>query len=150
MTKQATDADVEALSAALVTYASRLGRAVSRLTAPEIPAATLRLLAQLDELGPVGISRLAQADRCSQPTMSGAVQHLADKGWVTKTTNPADARSSLIELTEAGRNVLDGARRRIGAVVAERLQADPCHDVDDVAAAVTLLEHLLPADQGAQ
>ncbi len=144
------DTDVEALSAALVTYASRLGRAVSRLTAPEIPAATLRLLAQLDELGPVGISRLAQADRCSQPTMSGAVQNLVNKGWVTKTPNPADARSSLIELSEAGTTVLDDARRRIGAVVAERLEADPCHDVSDVAAAVALLEHLLPADQGVQ
>ncbi|HLN76430.1 MAG TPA: MarR family transcriptional regulator [Nocardioidaceae bacterium] len=150
MTKQAAVSDVQALSASLVTYASRLGRAVSRLTAQEIPAATLRLLAQLDELGPVGISRLAQADRCSQPTMSGTVQHLVDKGWVTKTPNPADARSSLIELSEAGATVLDEARRRIGAVVAERLEADPCHDVSDVAAAVALLEHLLPTDQGAQ
>ena len=138
------------LCAELVTYASRLGRAVSRATAPDLPAATLRLLAQLDEFGAAGISRLAEADRCSQPTMSGAVQHLADRGWVTKKPNPADARSSLVELTEAGARVLAEARSRIGAVVAERLDADPCHSTADVAAAVALLEHLLRPEQGVQ
>jgi DNA-binding MarR family transcriptional regulator len=142
--------DLVSLSSTLVTYASRLGRAVSRVAAPDVPAATLRLLAQLDELGPVGISRLAKADRCSQPTMSGAVQHLVEKGWATKTTNPDDARSSLVRVTTAGVGVLDDARRRIGTVVAERLEADPCHDVADVAAAVALLEHLLPSEQGVQ
>lgn len=142
--------DVVALSSTLVTYASRLGRAVSRRTAPDLPAATLRLLSQLDELGPVGISRLARADRCSQPTMSGAVQHVVDKGWATKTANPDDARSSLVELTDTGRAVLEDSRRRIGAVVAERLEADPCHDVADVAAAVALLQHLLTPEQGVQ
>ena len=142
--------DVVALTATLVTYAGRLGRAVSRVAAPDLPAATLRLLAQLDELGPSGISRLAKADRCSQPTMSAAVQHLVEKGWATKTANPEDARSSLVQLSEAGRGVLDDARRRIGAVVAERLEADPRHDIADVAAAAALLQHLLPPEQGVQ
>lgn len=136
-----------ALSARLVTYAARLGRAMSRAAAPDIPAATLRLLAQIDELGTAGVSRLAQADRCSQPTMSTAVQGLVDRGWATKTPNPDDARASLVELTPTGADVLTQARRRIGAVVAERLAADPRHDLDDLAAAVSLLEHLLP-DQG--
>jgi DNA-binding MarR family transcriptional regulator len=139
--------DVVALTATLVTYAGRLGRAVSRVAAPDLPAATLRLLAQLDELG---LSRLAKADRCSQPTMSAAVQHLVEKGWATKTANPEDARSSLVQLSEAGRGVLDDARRRIGAVVAERLEADPRHDIADVAAAAALLQHLLPPEQGVQ
>jgi DNA-binding MarR family transcriptional regulator len=129
--------------AALVMYSARLGRAVSRVCLADVPAATLRLLSQIGELQPVGIGRLAEADRCSQPTMSGAVQKLADKGWVSKTPNPVDARSALVELTPAGTTVLHGARRRIAAVVAERLAADDCHDLDDVRAAVTLLQHLL-------
>jgi DNA-binding MarR family transcriptional regulator len=131
------------LISALVMYSARLGRAISQVSLAEVPAATLRLLSQIDELAPIGISQLAQADRCSQPTMSGAVQNLADKGWVTKTPHPADARSSLVELTPAGATVLRGARARLGAVVAERLAADPCHDLADVRAAVTLLQHLL-------
>jgi DNA-binding MarR family transcriptional regulator len=135
--------DAESTIAALVMYSARLGRAVSRVSLADVPAATLRLLSQIDELAPVGIGRLAEADRCSQPTMSGAVQKLADKGWVTKTPHPTDARSSLVDLTPAGATVLRGARSRMAAVVGERLDADACHDLDDVRAAVTLLQHLL-------
>jgi DNA-binding MarR family transcriptional regulator len=129
--------------AALVMYSARLGRAISRVSLADVPAATLRLLSQIGELQPVAIGRLAAADRCSQPTMSGAVQKLADRGWVTKKPSPDDARSALVELTPAGATVLHGARSRIAAVVAERLDADDCHGLDDVRAAVTLLQHLL-------
>lgn len=128
---------------ALVIHSARLGRAISRVSVEDVPAATLRLLALLDELGPVTIRRLAEADRCSQPTMSGAVQHLVDKDWAAKSSNPRDARSSLTTLTPTGAGVLAGARRRISEMVLDRLAADPCHDVPDVEAAVRLLQHLL-------
>ena len=124
-------------------YAGRLVRAVSRRTAPDVPAATLRLLSQVDELAPVGISQLAEADRCSQPTMSSAVAHLVEKGWAVKRPHPSDARSTLVELTDAGRETLATARRRNADVVASRLLADARHDADDLAAAVALLQHLL-------
>ena len=139
--------DAESALAALVMYSARLGRAISRVSLSDVPAATLRLLSQIDELAPVGIGRLAEADRCSQPTMSGAIQKLADKGWVSKTPHPTDARSSLVDLTPAGVTVLRGARSRMAAVIGDRLDADACHDLDDVRATVTLLQHLL-RDEG--
>lgn len=147
MSQSISSVEAESTIAALVTYSARLGRAISRVTLSDVPAATLRLLSQIDELQPVGIGRLAAADRCSQPTMSGAVQKLADKGWVSKTAHPTDARSSLVELTPAGATVLAGARQRMALLIGDRLAADPCHDLDDVRAAVTLLQHLL-RDQG--
>ena len=124
-------------------YAGRLARAVTRSTSPGVPAATLRLLSLVDELGPSGISNLAQADRCSQPTMSTAVRNLTEKGWAVNRANPADARSSLVALTDEGLSVLAEARRRNAAVVAARLEADPRHTVADLADAVGLLRHLL-------
>ena len=142
----------ERLAGALVTYSARLVRAVSRRTAHEVPAATLRLLSQLEELGPVGVSQLAVADRCSQPTMSAAVKHLTDKGWARKDANPEDARSCLVTLTPEGRAVLGEARRRNAAVVAERLAADPRHTEADLESAVTLIQHILGnvPDEGIQ
>jgi DNA-binding MarR family transcriptional regulator len=124
-------------------YAGRLVRAVSRRTSNDVPAATLRLLSQVEELAPITIGHLALADRCSQPTMSGAVQNLVDKGWAHKEPNPADARSSLIDLTDAGRKVLRDTRRKNAAVVAARLETDPQHDLQDLATAVALLKGLL-------
>lgn len=134
---------VEALSAELVIYAGRLVRAVSRYTNQELPAATLRLLSQIDELGPSTIGHLAEADRCRQPTMSNAVQNLVDKGWARKQANPDDARSCLVDLTAAGRAVLAEARQRNAGAVVQRLAHVPDHDVDDLARAVALLKGLL-------
>ncbi len=124
-------------------YAGRLVRAVSRRTSHDVPAATLRLLSQLDELGPITVGHLARADRCSQPTMSAAVHAVVDKGWAHKEPNPHDARSSLVALTDLGRTVLAEARRKNAGVVAARLRDDPEHDERDLAIAVAVLRGLL-------
>lgn len=137
---------LEELSAELVLYTGRLVRAVTRRSAgrsPDVPTASLRLLSQVDELGPVTIGALAAADRCSQPTMSAGVQALCERGWAAKTPNPEDARSSLVTLTEAGRSVLTEARRARAAVVADRFRSDPNHDEQDLATAVAVLRALL-------
>ena len=137
---------LEELSAELVLYTGRLVRAITRKSAGlavDVPTAQLRLLSQVDELGPVTIGALAAADRCSQPTMSAGVQALCERGWAAKSPNPADARSSLVTLTPAGRTVLAEARRERAAVVAARLRSDPRHDERDLATAVAVLRGLL-------
>jgi DNA-binding MarR family transcriptional regulator len=139
---------VEDLSAELVTYTGRLVRAISRTAPGDVPAATLRLLSQVEELGPVTIGALAQADRCSQPTMSAGISHLVDKGWATKEPNPADARSSLVRLTAAGLSVLRTARRGRAAVVADRFRLETDHDERDLATTVAVLRSLLEATRG--
>jgi DNA-binding MarR family transcriptional regulator len=137
---------VEELSAELMLYTGRLVRAVTRQSsgvAAQVPAASLRLLSQIEELAPVTIGALAMADRCSQPTMSAGVASLCDRGWATKQPNPRDARSSLVTLTDAGHAVLVDARHERAALVAARLRADPEHDEHDLATAVAVLRGLL-------
>jgi DNA-binding MarR family transcriptional regulator len=144
-------ASLEELSAELVLYTGRFVRAITRSTSTGVPTASLRLLSQVEELGPVTIGALATADRCSQPTMSAGVQALCDRGWAVKAPHPGDARSSLVRLTGPGRSVLGEARRERATVVAERLRSDPYHDEHDLATAVAVLRGLLdqPDDQGA-
>jgi DNA-binding MarR family transcriptional regulator len=137
---------VEDLSAELVVLTGRLNRAVTRHAtglSTGVPTASLRLLSQVEELGPVTVGALATADRCSQPTMSAGVAGLVDRGWATKQPHPSDARSSLVTLTEDGRTVLGQARRERAAVIAERLRSDPLHDERDLATAVAVLRGLL-------
>jgi len=140
---QGTTLSVEELSAELVTYTGRLVRAISRTAPGDVPPATLRLMSQVEELGPVTIGALAHADRCSQPTMSAGVQNLVDKGWATKVPNPADARSSLVGLTAAGSTQLHAARRTRAAAVADRFRLDPHHDERELATTVEVLRSLL-------
>ena len=133
------------LSAELMVLTGRLTRTVTRAAGVDVPTASLRLLSQVDELGPVTIGALTDADRCSQPTMSSAVQTLCRRGWASKTRNPEDGRSSLVTLTDAGREVLDDARRKRAEVVVGLFTADPGHDERDLATAVTVFRGLLAA-----
>src|SRR6185437_2970666 len=95
----------------LTLYAARLIRLLRR----EHPQPVgMRVLSILDEVGPVGITQLAAIDQCSQPTMSGTVTGLVERGWVTKQPDPADARGSLVSLTRTGRRTLADTRRANG------------------------------------
>jgi DNA-binding MarR family transcriptional regulator len=129
------------LSNDLVVLSARLVREVRRHNSA-IPAASTRLLSLLDELGPSTVSVLAQADRCSQPTMTGLVNGLAAKGWVERVPHPADARSSLVRVTDDGHRTLTELRGRNAALVAERL-ARAGHTESELATAVAVLTDAL-------
>jgi DNA-binding MarR family transcriptional regulator len=131
--------DLEQQSSELVVQAARLVRAVRRRIGQP---AGVRILALLDESGPLGVTALADADRSSQPTVSGAVRQLQEQGWVAKKADPADARRALVELTPKGRQRLLDARRDNGRAVAERL-ASTGYSADDVAVAVALLRDVM-------
>jgi DNA-binding MarR family transcriptional regulator len=131
--------DLEVQSSELVVQAARLVRAIRRRIGQP---AGIRILALLDELGPLGVTAIAEADRSSQPTISGAVRQLVDEGWVAKEPDPRDARRSLVELTAKGRQRLADARRDNGAVVAERL-ARTGRSAEDVAHAVAVLRDVM-------
>ncbi|MBU2697836.1 MarR family winged helix-turn-helix transcriptional regulator [Pimelobacter sp. 30-1] len=138
--------DTDGLSSDLSVYAARLVRLVRREHAP---SAGSRVLSILDELGPLGITALAQVDRCSQPTMTGQVRQLVETGWVTKTPHPTDARSSLVDLTDAGRAELRRIRRLSAALVTERLARRTDLSPDDLATAVAVLQAVVePSSEG--
>ncbi|MEQ6901306.1 MarR family transcriptional regulator [Nocardioides sp. YIM 152588] len=134
----ATD-DELALAGELVTQASRLVRAIRR---HEPQGADIRILSILDQVGPLGVTEMAEFDRTSQPSMSASVRRMAEQGWVSKEPNPADARSTLVALTPEGAAALARARDSNGRYVADRLAATG-HGLDDLRAAVALLRDVL-------
>ena len=128
------------LSSQLVTHAARLVRVVTRAAASESPA-SLRLLSQLDELGPLTVTDLARADRTAQPTTSAAVKAMEERGLVTRAANRTDARSTLVTLTPSGRAELATARARNAAVLDE-LVARRGVSPEDLETAVAVLRTL--------
>ena len=102
----------------IVMYAARLIRQMRREL--DLPA-YLRVLSLLDELGATGISQLATADNCAQPTMSAQIRQMEEDGYVSRRPHPDDARSSLIELTSQGRTELTTMRHALGEAAADRL-----------------------------
>jgi DNA-binding MarR family transcriptional regulator len=132
---------VTQLSNDLVVLSARLVRLVRRNTS-DLPAASTRLMSLLDELGPSTVSALAQADQCSQPTMTGLVKGLSAKGWLAREPHPHDARSTLVTMTAEGRRSLTSVRRRNADLVAERI-ATSGRTSEELATAVAVLSDLL-------
>ena len=95
----------------LLGLVARLNRWATRQARLEAPPAQVRLLAQINELGPARIGDLAHADHTSQPTMTGQVRRLEENGWARRDPDPQDARATLITITPAGAEVLATARR---------------------------------------
>jgi DNA-binding MarR family transcriptional regulator len=131
--------DLEVQSSELVVQAARLVRAVRRWVGQP---AGIRILALLEDVGPLGVTAIAEADRSSQPTISGAVRQLVQEGWVAKQPDPSDARRSLVQLTAKGRQRLADARRDNGAAVAERLSRTG-RSADEVAQAISVLRAVM-------
>ena len=133
------------LSNELVVLVARLVRDVRRRNV-DLPAASTRLMSLLDELGPSTVGRLADHDRCSQPTMTGLVNGLVDRGWAERSPHPDDSRARLVTLTPLGRTTLANLRRQNADLIAERIAASG-RSVDDLETAVALLRDLVPPTQ---
>ncbi len=134
--------DMHRLSNELVVLAARLVRDVRRHNV-DLPAASTRLISLLDELGPSTVGRLSDHDRCSQPTMTGLVNGLVERGWADRRPHPEDSRANLVSLTPLGRTTLAELRQSNADLVADRI-AGSGRSVDDLRTAVALLRDLVP------
>lgn len=132
------------LASDLVVLAARLTRAVRREV--DHPAGA-RALSLLDEHGPSGVTSLAAADRCSQPTMTATVKVLRDQGLVDRQPHPTDGRAHVVALTDAGRAELARIRRANAELVTARLDATH-HTAEEVAIAVAVLRDVLDLHPG--
>ena len=135
--------DRDELGNHLLRSAARLTRWASRNASFDVPMAQARLLALVEELGPVRINALAAADHCSQPTMSTQLQRLEAEGWTQRVPDPGDARASLISLTAQGHLALARAREaRLRALSPAFEQLDP-PALERLQVAVDALDDLL-------
>lgn len=108
--------------------------------------ARYRLLSQLDRLGDgASVSDLAAAIGVDQPRASRVIADCAARGLVARATDPADARRTLVTLTDAGRAVLDERRRDRRAAVERSLEGFTAEERAQLAA---LLARFVAAGSG--
>jgi DNA-binding MarR family transcriptional regulator len=80
-------------------------------------------LARLNEQGPIRLTTLAAAEGISQPSMTQLIQRLERQGLATRINDPEDGRAALVNITNAGRALLDARRRDRRDRLAELLMA---------------------------
>jgi DNA-binding MarR family transcriptional regulator len=100
-----------------------MGQLIRRLrTQHQFSLSQGSLLGRLDREGPQSTSKLAAAERVRPQSMGQTVAELESQGLVERHADPADRRSALIELTEAGRVELREDRGRREGWLAEAIE----------------------------
>lgn len=62
--------------------------------------------------GAKSLGALSEHDKVTPPSMNRTVNHLLDRGYVTRVTDEVDARRVSIDLTDLGRDFVEETRRR--------------------------------------
>ena len=106
------------------------------------------VLASISRSGPLTPSELAEIERVKRPTMTRTLACLERQELIERTPDPADGRSSLVAVNDAGRERLSRLRRRKSAYLARRLRKLEPDEVETLARAAALLERMREDEQG--
>ncbi|MEU3654826.1 MarR family transcriptional regulator [Streptomyces sp. NPDC032161] len=96
-------------------------RGVARVLPAECPSGSAAVLALLRQHGEMRISRLAELLDVDMSVTSRHVAHVAEHGWIERSSDPTDKRSRILRLTPAGRDLLGDMNRRVTEMFAHNL-----------------------------
>jgi len=108
----------DALADAVLRSVARLNRWATMRASWELPPAQIRLLALIEELEPVRITDLAQADHTSQPGITAQVHRLDAAGLISRIPDAGDARVTRVGTTDQGRDLLARMRTARAEILA--------------------------------
>ena len=107
---------------------------------PDLQAKLLRVL---EEIGPAGVSRVAQEASLLPPSLTRIAQTLADKGLVTRAASGQDGRRFVLAISEDGQALLTRhaeEARRIAAELEARFGAERLEQLLDLLNELDALE----------
>ncbi|MBG0854058.1 MarR family transcriptional regulator [Streptomyces spinoverrucosus] len=96
-------------------------REMGRILPAECPGGAAAVLTLLGRHGDMRMSRLAELLSVDMSVTSRHVAHVAERGWIERSPDPADKRSRILRLTPSGRDQLDELSRRTTHLLAGRL-----------------------------
>lgn len=102
----------------------------NRMSRNGVDRSTIMLLKTLVMLGPSRSSAVATAVHSDPSTVSRQVAALVRDGLVERRADPEDGRASVLAPTEAGVEVLEEQRRRLGLALGRVVRQWPSEDVD--------------------
>ncbi|MFR0358578.1 MarR family winged helix-turn-helix transcriptional regulator [Streptomyces sediminimaris] len=96
-------------------------RELGRIMPSDCPSGSAAVLTLLGRYGDMRMSRLAELLAVDMSVTSRHVAHLAERGWIDRSPDPADKRSRIVHLTPAGLDCLGELSERTTQLLAERL-----------------------------
>ncbi|MFJ9816079.1 MarR family winged helix-turn-helix transcriptional regulator [Streptomyces sp. NPDC101151] len=96
-------------------------RDLGRILPPDCPTGSAAVLTLLGSHGDMRMSKLAELLSVDMSVTSRHVAHVAARGWIERSPDPADKRSRILHLTPAGLEQLHELSRRTTHLLADRL-----------------------------
>ena len=137
-----TDPLTPELAARLRLAVARLARQLRQASEGDLTPTQLSLMASLDAAGSMTLGELAERERVAPPTITKVVGKLVERDLVVRTTDAIDRRIARVELTAAGRTLLERNRSRKNAWLVKRLAELDDHQLARLAEATDVLEVL--------
>ena len=129
------------LRLAIVRIARRLRQEAAAEASGLTPTSTAAL-ATIERHGPLTPSELAEIERVKRPTITRTLGCLEREGLVERTPDPADGRSSLIAVNEAGRERLRRLRGRKNAYLARHMRGLSAEEIETLERAAEILDRM--------
>jgi DNA-binding MarR family transcriptional regulator len=121
----------------------RLARRLRQEAEHDVTPSMLSALSTIERLGPVTLGRLAELERVRPPTITRIVARLEDDGLVARSIDQSDHRVVRVRLSRRGRSLVQRARGRKDAFLADKLRALSSEDLAALERAVEVVDGLL-------
>lgn len=136
------DIDVARLRVAIL----RLSRQLRKHDLADLTPTQLSALATVAHDGPLRLGDLAAAERIAPSTLTRLVSALEERGYLSRSGVPGDARAFVVAITEQGTQILDKIRQETMTLLTGHLLKLPPDQLAALSDALPALEHLSSAD----
>ena len=142
-TETTSTQDLTEQAARLRLAVNRMARRLRQEANTQLGPASIAALATIERSGPLTPSEVARIEGIQRPTATRILSRLTEAGLVSRTTDPSDGRSSIVQVTADGRKTLNRLRKRKTAYLARTMRALPDDDVATLTLAAEILEQVL-------
>jgi DNA-binding MarR family transcriptional regulator len=143
MTVPTTFLPAEVTPLRLVTH--RLARRLRKHSGAGLTPSQLSALSTLERHGAIRIGQLATREQISKSSVTRLVAKLETLGLVERRPDADDGRSSYVDLTDQGQELLTSSSHRADAYLSRQVAALSQDDQQRLLAALPVLERLLDA-----
>jgi len=120
----------------------RVERTVPGLAEPDLSETQLAALAALERHGAMTPGELAEHEKVQPPSMTRVISVLVDSQLVRREPHSSDRRQVVLTVTDAGRELVNKARRRRDVWLAKKLKELTQAERATLRAAAPILEKL--------
>lgn len=137
------------LAARLRLVVTRLSRRLRQHGERDVSPTQISALSTIERHGPLALGSLAAHERVQPPTATAAVTRLEEQGLVRRRDDPSDGRVKVVEITPAGRTLLERNRTRTREYLGRRLRDISDSERRCLERAAGILERILEEERGA-